>query len=251
MSNKVAIVTGAASEIGIGYATARRLGLDGARVVITDIDETRLQDRVADLRDLSVDTIGFVHDVTSEENWEAVVAETLSRFGRIDALVNNAGVVHLCPTLDYSFQQWREQVDINLSSTFLGCRKVIAEFVAQETAGSIVNLSSIAGSVGIAHGAAYSASKGGVRLLTKSLALEFARHGIRINSVHPGAIATEISHRAKELEPERMQAFAEAIPMGREGEPDDVAALIAFLVSDDANYITGSEFCVDGGLTAQ
>ncbi len=251
MKDKIAIITGAASEIGIGFATARRLGQAGARIAITDIDEARLQDRVSDLKGLDIEAIGFSHDVTSEENWDMVVAGTLSQFGRVDALVNNAGAVHLSPTLEYSVDQWHEQIDTNLSSAFLGCRRVIAEFVRQKSAGSIVNLSSIAGSVGIMHGAAYSASKGGVRLLTKSLALEFARANIRINSVHPGAITTEISQRAKTLAPEQMEAFADAIPMGREGEPEDVAALIAFLVSDDAKYITGAEFCVDGGLTAQ
>ncbi len=251
MHEDVVIVTGAASKDGIGYATACRLGQEGARVVITDIDENRLHDRIADLTDRNIDAIGFAHDVTTEDSWEQVVAGTLDKFGQVNGLVNNAGVVHLSPTLEYSLAQWQQQVATNLTSVFLGCRRVISEFVRQKSAGAIVNLSSIAGTVGIERGAGYSASKGGVRLLTKSLALEFARQNIRVNSVHPGAIETEISAQAKRYEPERMQAFAEAIPMGHEGEPSDVAALVVFLLSDQAKYITGAEFSIDGGLTAQ
>ena len=251
MQDDVVIVTGAASKDGIGYATALRLGQEGARVVITDIDADRLQDRIADLSALDIDAIGYAHDVTQEVGWDEVVAGTIDKFGQVNGLVNNAGVVHLSPTLDYSLAQWQQQVAINLTSVFLGCRRVITEFVRQESAGAIVNMSSIAGTVGIERGAGYSASKGGVRLLTKSLALEFARQNVRINSIHPGAIETEISVQAKIEEPERMQAFAEAIPMGHEGKPRDVAALVTFLLSDQSKYITGSEFCIDGGLTAQ
>ncbi len=248
---KVVIITGAASDIGIGFATSRRLGQDGAAVVITDIDESRLKDRVSELRDLEIDAIGIAHDVTSEASWKTVVSTCVSRFGRVDALVNNAGVAYLSPTLEFSVEQWHKQIEINLSSMFLGCRAVIGQVLRQGTAGAVVNISSITGLVGIVHGAAYSASKGGVRLLTKSLALEFARQRIRVNSIHPGAIATEISQRAKEMEPEQTRAFEEAIPMGREGEPEDVASAVAFLLSNDAKYITGAEFVVDGGLTAQ
>ncbi len=251
LKDKVALVTGAASEIGIGFATAHRFGREGAKVCITDIDETRLEARATDLCDNGVDAVGFAHDVTSENDWKTVVASTVDRYGKIDVLVNNAGVAFLGETLEFSIEDWNKQLEVNLSSVFLGCRAMIDQLLCQGGGGAIVNISSIAGMVGIVNGAAYSSSKGGVRLLTKSLALEFAKQNIRINSVHPGAIETEIAKRAMEVEPEEMQALEAAIPMGRQGEPSDIAAMAAFLASDEAKYVTGAEFCVDGGLTAQ
>ncbi len=250
LKGKVALITGAASDIGIGYATARKFGCEGAKVCITDIDGKRMEARVASLCDDGIDAVGFTQDVTNEGEWKTVVATIVDRHGRIDVLVNNAGAAFFSPTLEFSIQDWNKQIDINLSSVFLGCRTVIDQLLHQGDGGAIINISSVAGQVGIVHGAAYSSSKGGVRLLTKSLALEFARQNIRVNSVHPGAIATEIAQRAMEAEPEHTQAFEAAIPMGRQGEPSDVAAMAAFLASEEAKYITGAEFCVDGGLTA-
>jgi NAD(P)-dependent dehydrogenase (short-subunit alcohol dehydrogenase family) len=251
MAGRVVIVTGAASPRGIGYATAARLSGEGARVVLTDIDGNGAAARAAELGGQGGEALGLAHDVASEAAWDAVVAATLARFGRIGGLVNNAGVVLLAPALEASLADWHRQLDINLTGTFLGCRAVMRQMQAQGDGGAVVNVSSVAGLVGMRRTSGYSASKGGVRLLSKTLALEGAEHGIRVNSVHPGVIETDIQQGARGSDPAASAAIAAAIPLGRTGQPGHLAAAIAFLLSDDATYVTGTELIVDGGLTAQ
>lgn len=250
LNGKVALVTGAASAMGLGFATARMLGRAGAIVVLTDIAGDEVAARAAELQAEGVNAIAHRHDVTSADDWGMVVGDTIKQFGRLDILVNNAGIamLHRIEVLD--LPQWQRQIDINLTSIFLGCKPAIAQMRAQG-GGSIINLSSIAGLVGIPGASAYAASKGGVRLVTKSLALECAGEGIRINSVHPGVIWTEMQQVAIRDNPAQYDIINASIPMQKMGEPDDIAAMITFLASDQAKYITGAEFVVDGGVTAQ
>jgi NAD(P)-dependent dehydrogenase (short-subunit alcohol dehydrogenase family) len=250
VEGKVAIVTGAASKIGLGFATAAALGREGAKITLTDLKSADVLMRAKELAALGIEAIGLEQDVTDEDDWRRIVASTVDRFGRLDIVVNNAGITHVNMVEDTTLDAWNQQMGVNLGGVFLGTRAAITQFRKQMSGGSIVNVSSAAGIVGISHASAYSASKGGVRLFTKSAALEVAQHGIRINSVHPGAIRTELQLSAIASDPRVTTAINSRIPLGHMGEPEDIAAAILFLVSDEAKYVTGTELIVDGGLTA-
>jgi NAD(P)-dependent dehydrogenase (short-subunit alcohol dehydrogenase family) len=251
LQGKVALVTGAGSLAGIGFATARRLLSEGARVVLTDIDSAGVSTCARQLRSEGYDCLGIVQDVTDEETWAVLVSDILSQYGQLDILVNNAGIAVLGGLEKLSLSDWHRQIDVNLTSTFLGCRAALQQMRAQGRGGAIVNVSSVAGLVGMPGASAYGASKGGIRMMTKGIALDCARDGIRVNSVHPGVILTDIQKVAQRDNPGVSDAIQAMIPLGRMGEPGDIAAMIVFLVSDDAKYVTGAEFVVDGGLTAQ
>jgi NAD(P)-dependent dehydrogenase (short-subunit alcohol dehydrogenase family) len=247
---KIAIVTGAASSIGLGFAAASALGREGAKLVLTDIKGDEAAARARDLVARGVEAIALQQDVTDEKGWRRIIAAAVERFGRLDILVNNAGITHVNTVEDTTLEAWNSQMTVNLAGVFLGTRSAIVQFREQGTGGAIVNVSSAAGIVGIAHASAYSASKGGVRLFTKSAALEVARYGIRINSVHPGAIRTELQLSAIASDPSVTEAINSRIPLGRMGDPEDIGGAILFLASDEAKYVTGTELIVDGGLTA-
>lgn len=253
VKGKVAIVTGAAK--GIGEATARLLAQEGASVVITDLDvaggENVAQNIVADGGKAI-----FIHqDVSSEDSWVKTVAETEEKFGSLSILVNNAGVALSGSIEDTSFEDWRNLMSVNLDAVFLGTKHAIVAMRASG-GGSIINLSSIEGIVGDPNLAAYNASKGGVRLLTKSAALHCANSAlnIRVNSVHPGFIWTPMVENylssLGDLE-EGREATGKLHPLGHLGEPIDVAAGILFLASDESKFMTGAELVIDGGFTAQ
>jgi NAD(P)-dependent dehydrogenase (short-subunit alcohol dehydrogenase family) len=247
---RTAIVTGAASEAGLGFATARLLAREGHAVYLTDIDREAVTARAEELRAEGLSATGLAQDVTSEPGWIALVERVRQETGRIDALVNNAGIAVLRWTADLDLESWDRQLNVNLKSVYLGCRAVLPVMEAQG-GGAIVNLSSVAGLIGIPGASAYAASKGGVKLYSKSIALEVAAKGITVNSVHPGVIWTDMQKVAIADNPDMYEAINASIPMRRMGEPDDIAGMIAFLVSPRAKYITGAEFTVDGGLTAQ
>lgn len=251
LAGKVALVTGAGSLAGIGYASARRLASEGAKVLLTDIDESGISRSAAALSGDGRDVMGMAQDVTVEANWTAAVQAAVERFGRLDILVNNAGIAVLGDVEKLTLDDWRRQIDVNLTSIFLGCRVAVSQFRKQGGGGAIVNISSVAGLIGMPGTAAYAASKGGVRLMTKSLALDGAKDGVRVNSVHPGMIETDIQKIAEQDNPGVSAIIAATIPMKALGRPEDIAAMVAFLASLDAAYITGAEFVVDGGLTAQ
>lgn len=255
LSGKVALVTGAAS--GLGAATARRLARDGAAVLLTDRDLGG-EDVAGSIAAAGGQAAFRLHDVTSHSDWAAAVEHAVADFGRLDILVNNAGVAggrH--DLMDHSYDAWRQILSVNLDGVFLGLRHAgprIAASNADGGGGSIINLSSILGKVGMAGAAAYCASKGGVALLTKAAALEWAPLGIRVNSVHPGFIDTPMVSGAladREDGNEMRVALIAAHPLGRFGMPREIGDVIAFLASDEASFITGAELVVDGGYTAQ
>ncbi len=250
VTGKVAIVTGGASDPGLGRTTALFLAREGATVVVTDIDAEGADKTAADIRRAGGKAIALAQDVTSESRWQEVIASTASSYGRLDVLVNNAGIAVLKPIAELTLADFNRQITVNLTSVFLGCKYAMAQ-MKENGGGSIINLSSIAGLVGVPTGAAYSASKGGVRLLTKCVAIEGGPNGIRCNSVHPGFIWTNM--QAASVQASSQQAprpAGPAIPLGRMGQPEDVAHCILYLAADESNYVTGAEFTVDAGLTA-
>jgi NAD(P)-dependent dehydrogenase (short-subunit alcohol dehydrogenase family) len=251
VANKIALVTGAASVPGLGSATAERLAQEGAFVYLTDSDAPGAETVAECIRERGGQATAMGHDVTSESDWDRVIAAIISAHGRIDILVNNAGIAVLFMIEQMTSADWAKQLNVNLNSVFYGTQRAVREMRRVGQGGSIINLSSIAGLVGVPSCAAYSASKGGVRLFTKTVAIETARDNIRVNSVHPGNIWTNMLKVALQDNPEQCEAINASIPMGRMGEPADIANCILFLASDEAKYITGAEFTVDGGLTAQ
>ena len=247
LAGKTALITGAAS--GIGRATAALFHAEGAKVAATDRNEAGL----ADLK--GVADLALKQDVTDETRWREVVDSVVDAFGRLDILVNSAGIAMLGSIETATLDDWRRMNAVNVEGTFLGCREAVR--VMKETGGgSIVNLSSVAGVIGDANSAGYCASKGAVRMLTKSAALHCARSGykIRLNSVHPSFAETPmvLEGIARAKNPERVrEGLSRAAPMGRMGKAEEVAATILFLASDGSSFTTGAELMVDGGLTAQ
>lgn len=238
MTGRTALVTGAAR--GQGEVIARRFAAEGANVMVTDVlDEGGRS--VAE--SIGGATAHAMLDVTDEEGWRAVVAATVERFGRLDALVNNAGVLRFGPLTDTSLADFRSVMDVNVVGTFLGIRSC-ATALRASGGGTIVNTASIAGTMGIADLGAYVASKFAIRGLTRTAALELADWGIRVNAVLPGRIDTAMGNPAGADDP------GAGIPLGRIGRSDDVAEAVLFLSSAASSFCTGSELTVDGGATA-
>lgn len=254
MKGKVVLVTGGAS--GIGLASAEACATEGAVVVITDVNAASGDAESKRMAEAGL-AVGFLrHDVTSEADWRRVVDDVVRRHGRLDVVVNNAGIAVIAPVEQETLEGWRRTQAVNMEGVFLGTREAIRAMKAR--GGSIVNISSIEGLVGDALIPAYNASKGGVRLFTKSAALECARlgYGIRVNSVHPGYVGTPLVAGAMgRLPPEQAAALQQdllgRIPLGRVAEPREVAQCVLFLASDEASYVTGAELVVDGGYTAR
>ena len=241
LQGKVIIITGAAQ--GMGETHARLCIAEGAKVVLTDINSEK-GDALA--KELGANAIFIKHDVTSEENWAHVVKATQDKFGQIDVLVNNAGITTSKSILDTSLDDYRKIIETNQVSVFLGMKAVIPAMKAAKQ-GSIINISSVNGLVGGAIG--YTDSKFAVRGMTKAVALECAAYGIRVNSIHPGVIATPMIMQGDTKNV--VEAFAKSVPMKRVAQPEEVSGMVVFLASDDSSYSTGSEFIADGGLTAQ
>ena len=245
-SDKVALVTGAGS--GIGEACAVAFAEGGAAVVVSDLDEQGGQRVVKAIEDSGGRASFIKTDVSDAEALEATVAHTLETFGKLDIAVNNAGIGgELNPIGEYSPEGWRKVIEVNLNGVFYGLRYQIPAML-QNGGGAIVNMASILGSVGTAGSGAYVAAKHGVVGLTKSAALEYSAQGIRVNSVGPGYIKTPLLETVGE---EALDALAQLHPIGRLGEPAEVARLVMFLCSDDASFVTGGYYTVDGAYTAQ
>ncbi len=248
VQGKVALITGGAS--GLGRAAGMALAREGAKVVLTDINEA---DGNAAAEETGNDAFFLAHDVTSEDDWIRVVDTVTERFSRLDVVLNSAGIGFVGSIEATSLEDWRRVHAVNLDGTFLGCKHGVRAM--KENGGSIINISSVSGLIGGHNVAAYNSSKGGVRLLTKSVALHCARkgYGIRCNSVHPSFVDTPLiaDFVAGAPDPERAREKLEGqIPLGRLGKPEEVADLVLFLASDESAYITGAEMVIDGGLTA-
>ncbi|HQP20471.1 MAG TPA: glucose 1-dehydrogenase, partial [Phenylobacterium sp.] len=250
VEGKVALVTGAGS--GLGAESARRLAREGAAVVLTDISADAGQAVADGIADAGGKALFLTQNVADQARWAEVVAETLKAFGRLDVLVNNAGVAGGGPLLETTFEAWRQLMDINLDGVFLGM-KAAAPVMVEAGRGSIINLSSILGKVGSPGAPAYCASKGGVALLSKATALELAPFGVRVNSVHPGFIETPMvagALRDVENANEMRDMIISRHALGRLGVPREIADGIVFLASDESSFMTGSELVIDGGYTA-
>ncbi len=248
LAGKTALITGAASIPGLGSATAFRFAEEGARVFLTDINEAGSEEVAATIRSKGGEAHAMRHDVTSTAEWDAVFAEVEKQFGGLDIIVNNAGIAVLGPFAEITDADWMRQNDTNLHSVFYGTQRAVKLMRKVGNGGSIINISSVVGLIGVPGCAAYAAAKGGVRLFSKTVALECATDKIRVNTVHPGMIMTNIQKVAMQENPEVYQSLSATIPMGHFGEPEDVANMNLFLASDESRYCTGSEFVVDGGL---
>ncbi|MNZ95351.1 Cyclopentanol dehydrogenase [compost metagenome] len=247
LANKVAIITGAGS--GMGREEALLFAKEGASVIATDINEAAVQAVVKEIEANGGQATALSHNVASEDDWIKVVEAAIKAYGKIDALVNNAGISLAVGLLDTTIDQWNKVLAINLTSTFLGMKHVIPHMQANN-GGSIVNISSIAGLTGSSGAGAYTASKGAVRMLSKAAAVDFGKDNIRVNSVHPGFIETPMSQ--EHVNNERMlQWFLSQTALPRVGRASEVAEAVLFLASDASAYITGVELPVDGGVTAK
>lgn len=249
LKGKRALVTGGAS--GIGRAACNTLAGEGARVMVADIDATGCAKTVADIGDMAA---SVSLDVTDESQWQAAAAETTAAFGGLDILVNCAGIGFSGDFWDTTLEDWNRIIAVNLTGTFLGCKHVI-NAMRDSGGGSIVNISSIAGVLGGEDIAAYSATKGGVTMLTKSVALNCAGKGlnIRCNSIHPTYVDSEMLDPVADMFGSRetmLAGMAELVPLGRVAVPQDVANMILFLASDESAMVTGSAILLDGGQTA-
>ncbi|MDA2890704.1 glucose 1-dehydrogenase [Mycolicibacterium sp. BiH015] len=238
VDGKVALISGGAQ--GMGAEDARALIAEGAKVVIGDILDEKGQALADEINTATPDSIRYVHlDVTQADQWEAAVATAVNDFGKLNVLVNNAGTVALGQIGQFDMAKWQRVIDVNLTGTFLGMQASV-EAMKADGGGSIINISSIEGLRGAIMVHPYVASKWAVRGLTKSAALELGQYNIRVNSVHPGFIRTPMTKHF----PDNMLR----IPLGRPGQPEEVATFVVFLASDESRYSTGAEFVMDGGL---
>ena len=247
LEGKVALISGGAR--GMGAVEARLFAREGAKVVIGDVLEEEGRRTVREINDAG----GQAHferlDVTKEDDWQKIVTQTTARFGGLDILVNNAGIYRILPLEQTSLAVWERIMQVNVAGVFLGTKVAIPE-MRKKGGGSIINISSTAGLVGGANSSAYQASKGAVRIFTKSTAIEYAKEGIRANSVHPGVIDTDMIAELLS-DPAVRQERLDAIPLHRVGTAEDVAYAVLYLASDQSSYVTGAELVIDGGKTAQ
>jgi len=247
LENKVALISGGAR--GMGAVEAKMFVQEGAKVVIGDVLDEDGKQTEAEINEAGGECV-FVHlDVTDETAWQDAVAAAVDRFGKLDILVNNAGIARINNVEDTTSDEWDLVMDINAKGVFLGTKAAIPE-IRKAGGGSIVNISSIAGLTG-GRTSSYAASKGAVRLLTKSSAIQYAGEGIRCNSVHPGVIETPMTTPMILNTQEGRDLNASRHPLGRVGQPEDIAYGVLFLASDESSFMTGSELVIDGGLTAQ
>jgi cyclopentanol dehydrogenase len=247
LENKVALISGGAR--GMGATEAKLFAREGAKIVIGDILEAEGRQTEAEINESGGECVFVRLDVTVESQWEQAVATAVTRFDKLDILVNNAGIFRALRVEETSEESWDQVMDVNAKGVFLGTKAAIAE-MRKAGGGSIVNISSIAGLVGSPYASAYNASKGAVRLLTKATAIQYARDGIRANSIHPGVIETLMTRDVINDEAFREIRLA-TNPIPRLGQPEDVAFGALYLASDEASFVTGSELVIDGGWTAQ
>ena len=248
LENKVALISGGAR--GMGAVEAHMFAAEGARVIIGDVLEDEGRQTEASVNEAGGECVFVRLDVTSEADWNAAVATAVARFGKLDILVNNAGISSTGGIEDITAEEWDRTLDINTKGVFLGTKAAIPE-MRKAGGGSIVNISSGAG-IAPAPGTsgAYAASKGAVRIFSKSTAVQYARENIRCNSVHPGPIETPMLRSARGSA-DQMEDTIQRVPLGRIGRPEEIAYGVLYLASDESSFVTGSELVIDGGRTAQ
>ena len=246
LEGKVALISGGAR--GMGAAEARLFAEEGAKVAIGDVLEEEGRQLEAEINETDGEALFVRLDVTSESDWEQAIAATVSRSGKLDILVNNAGIYRAERVLETSEELWDQVMDVNAKSVFLGTKHGIPQML-KTGGGSIINISSVAGLIGSWEAAACHAAKGAVRIFSKAAAIQYAREGIRVNSVHPGMVVTPMTE-AMRSDPEGDKFFLR-IPIGRYAQPEEVAYGVLYLASDESSYVTGSELVIDGGWTAQ
>jgi cyclopentanol dehydrogenase len=244
LADKVSLITGAAR--GQGAAEARLFAEEGSTVIVTDVLEEEGQATADEIKENGGDAEFRPLDVTDEAAWESLVTEIIDEYGRIDVLVNNAGVLTMTPVHELSVEEWQQVIDVDQKGVFLGMKHVIPTMI-ENGGGSIVNTSSIWGVVGAEGAAAYQAAKGAVRNMTKNAAITYAGTGVRVNSIHPGIIDTPMVDGMQEV----VDAVVEQTPVDRAGTPEEVARGALFLASDESSFVTGEELFIDGGLLAQ
>ena len=248
LEGKVAFISGGAR--GMGAVEAIMFAKEGAKVAIGDLLEDEGRKVVEQINETGGQALFVRLDVTSESEWQKAIAATVEAFGKLDVLVNNAGIRAQGKVEDVTVEAWDLVMNVNAKGTFLGTKTAIPE-MRRAGGGSIVNISSQLGLVGTATSSPqYSASKGAIRLFTKATAIQYAKDAIRVNSVHPGPIATPMTEAGR-ADPQRYKMMVSGIPLGRYGESEDVAYGVVFLTSDESSFMTGSELVIDGGWTAQ
>src|SRR6056300_458990 len=248
VQDKVCLVTGGASNPGLGHAIAHKLASEGATVIVTDMDADGAERTAAEIIAAGGKAVSWRQDVTSDAEWDSTMAKIKADFGRLDTLVNNAGMVILKPIEDFTLDDFNRQMLVNMTSVFLGTQRAVALMREKGTKGSIINMSSVAALVGVYAVSAYAASKAGVQGFTKAIAAETAKQGIRCNTIHPGMILTNMNAQASEQNAEEYEAITSAIPMGYMGQPSTIADAALYLASDLSSYVTGTQIVVDGGM---
>ncbi|MFF8314429.1 SDR family NAD(P)-dependent oxidoreductase [Streptomyces lydicus] len=246
LDGKVALITGATG--GIGAATAQLFAREGARLVVADIRRERLAALTREIAETGAEVVSACLDVSSAQQWDEVIITVRERFGRLDILVNVAGVLDWPGIEDTEEEAWNRVIDVNQKGTWLGMKAAMPLLRASGNA-SVINTSSVLGLVGSGAAAAYQASKGAVRLLSKTAAVEYARQGVRVNSLHPGVIATPMIQDLLDEQGDQQPDIVRT-PMRRAGRADEVASAMLFLAGDESSFVTGTELVVDGGLTA-
>ena len=253
LEGKVALITGGAR--GMGAAEAKIFSREGAKVVIADVLDADGRQTEAEINETGGDAIFVALDVTKQSDWDAAINRTVEQFGKLDVIVNNAGIVSRVSIEETTVEEWDRIMDINAKGVFLGTKAAITQMKSQGTGGSIINISSISGNVGQEGvAAAYNASKGAVRIFSKSAAIQYAEDGIRVNTIHPGPIQTPMTRagwEGAETFGENDYVATDNAPMGRYGKPVEVAYGALYLASDESSYVTGAELVIDGGYTAQ
>ncbi|WP_053217543.1 glucose 1-dehydrogenase [Virgibacillus senegalensis] len=247
LSGKTAIVTG--SSKGIGQGIAVRFGKEKMNVVVDyHSDPNGAEETVRLIKEHGGDAIAVEADVSREEGMRQLIDAAIQRFGSIQVMVNNAGFSNGCPSHELSLQDWRRVLEVNLTGAFLGSREAIKYMLDHDINGSIINISSVHPQIPKVHNVHYSTTKGGLKMMTETLALEYAGRGIRVNAIAPGTIETP-ANPAEEKQGKEKEATLQKIPMNKIGKPDQIAAAAAWLVSEEAGYVTGTTLFVDGGMT--
>ena len=249
LKNKIALITGAKQGMGKSHAVA--LAKQGAKVVVTDINQADCQKVVDEIKNSGGEAIAFKLDVSNKSEVDSVVSEIVKKFGQLDILINNAGIVQFKPFLELSEEDWDRTIDINLKGEFL-CAQAAAKVMKEQGGGTIINIASVAmgqQGVGMPNIAHYCASKGGIAAMTEALAVELAPFNISVNAIAPGMIETPMIEAVKS-DPKTLETILQRVPLKRAGRPEEVSELVAFLASDSSSYMTGAVVVIDGGWLA-